>query len=397
MTANPFESDVGVQDLSNALAWGRLIRVPLMPGVWSLLEPAGLQNHAPQLCWLDADRLGCVWMAGDREGTAGMSVYASELVTGSGQWSSPRLLSEDPQRSEQNPLFFVTENPRQLQLIHTAQRVRKPGESVINTSSAFSMQWTAMLRWRSLNLAADTWGESVDLLVTTAFCRHPPLRRIDGNWLLPIYRSLEEGGAFGHDHSLVQLLNPNGRPCGEAVAVPDSTGRVQGSIVPSADGQSLLQFFRSRLADRVYRSVADLDGLHWSAPEPTVLPNNNSSIQALRLASGRLALIFNRFGLDPGHARGKQWGEANWPRTRWPLSVALSEDDGLSWPWIRDIDHGEGFCGEANWVANGQLAYPCILEGQPGDLHLAYSWGNRAAIRYWLLREEDILGVAPAT
>lgn len=394
MAINPFASDEGVVNLGDALEWGRLVCMPLIPGVWSLLEPAGVQNHAPQLCWIDPDHLCCVWMAGDREGSAGMSVYASDLLTGSGQWSPPVLVSQDPQRSEQNPLLFVTETPRRLHLIHTAQRVRQPGETTAG-ASAFSMQWTAKLRMRSLDLASDSWAETIDLLDTPAFCRHPPFRRADGFWLLPIYRSLEEGGAFGHDHSLVLVLDPDGQPVGDPVAVPESTGRVHGSIVPSADGRSLLQFFRSRLADRIYRSVADLDGLHWSTPEPTALPNNNSSIQALRLSSGRLAVIFNRCCVHPEAAAQQAWGEANWPRTRWPLSIALSADDGLTWPWIRDIDTGLGFCGTANWIANGQLAYPTIVEGVPGQLHIAYSWAGRAAIRYLCLHEDEILGVEP--
>jgi predicted neuraminidase len=83
---------------------------------------------------------------------------------------------------------------------------------------------------------------------------------------------------------------------------------------------------------------------------------------------------------------------ARWPTTRWPLSIALSEDDGLTWPWVRDIDTGDGFSGSANWYLNGQLAYPSVVEGLPGELHIAYSWGNRAAIRYVMINEHNVLG-----
>ena len=61
--------------------------------------------------------------------------------------------------------------------------------------------------------------------------------------------------------------------------------------------------------------------------------------------------------------------------------------DGLNWPWIRDIDTGFGFCGPMNWDLNGQLAYPTLIEGQPGELHVAYSWAGRQAIRYVTLQE----------
>ena len=38
------------------------------------------------------------------------------------------------------------------------------------------------------------------------------------------------------------------------------------------------------------------------------------------------------------------------------------------------------------------MACPTLLEGRPGELHVAYSWAGRQAIRYLSLRETDILG-----
>ncbi len=400
-----------VLDLASQLDWGRLCRTPFHPGIWAVLEPAGVQNHAPQLCWIGPDTLACVWMAGGQEGTAGMSIMLSLLDQKTGCWSSPNCVSQDAERSEQNPLLFLTEAG--LQLIHSAQRARDlKDQSWQGSGSSFSMQWTAALRHQHCSifampevdspalgdvLLATSWSKAVDLLPQPAFCRNPPYRRSDGCWLLPIYRSLEEGGAFGHDHSQVLLLEADGQPTNQIFEVPESKGRVHGSIVPSADGSRLLQFFRSRLADRIYLSTSTIDGEEWSVPQPIDLPNNNSSIQAVRLASGRLAMIFNRFGLEVDASDdAKLWGEANWPRTRWPLAIALSEDDGASWPWIRDIDSGWGFCGNGNWHLNGQLAYPTLLEGPAASLHLAYSWAGRTAIRYVCLEEEEILGLTKA-
>ena len=386
-------------DLSQQVGWGQLCRTPLDPGVWALIDPAGPQNHAPQLCWATPSLLACVWMAGGREGTSGMGIHLALLARGADAWSEPQHISQDAERSEQNPLLFVSGD--RLHLIHTAQRSRSFDEPLPEPGSTFSMQWTARLRHQSIALAdleagagPEQWTTASDLLEEPAFCRHPPHRRADGRWLLPIYRSLEAGGAFGHDHSEVLLLEPDGSVTAEPqlVSVPNSVGRVHGSIVASADGGGLLQFFRSRLADRVYRSCADIDGEQWSEPEPVLLPNNNSSIQALRLSSGRLAMIYNRFCFEPDSVDSLPWGEANWPRTRWPLSVALSEDDGLTWPWIRDLDTGFGFSGTANWSQNGQLAYPSLLEGLPGELHIAYSWADRVAIRYVCLQEAEIIG-----
>ena len=380
-------------DLNSRLTIGRLVSTPLIEGVWALLEPADIQNHAPQLCWIKEDCLACVWMAGGQEGTSGMSIYMSELKDGRGRWTKPKNISQDKNRSEQNPLLFL-DGDGKLQLVHTAQCSRElEDNSWQSQGSSFSMQWTAVLRSQNRKLQGGRWSKANNLLDESAFCRHPPYRRVDGSFLLPIYRSLETGGAFGHDFSQVLILGNDGKSIEACIDVPNSIGRVHGSIVISSDSKNLLQFFRSRLADRIYCSIGNLDGTSWTEPTPTNLPNNNSSIQAYRLASGKLAMIFNRFCLvDEDCDAVKPWGEAKWPRTRWPLSIAISDDDGCSWPWVRDIDTGYGFCGLENWQLNGQLAYPSLVEGYPGDLHIAYSWAGRRAIRYLYLKEENIIG-----
>lgn len=380
-----------LSDLINKMKWGQLASAPGHVGVWSLLEPAGTQNHAPQLCWADDETLVCVWMAGGQEGTAGMSIYGAHLKKGKTRWSASKLISQNTSNSEQNPLLFIGGDGR-LHLIHTAQTPRDPtDDSWRQEGVPFSMQWTARIHHQSTSKWGARWTKSKLLFEDAAFCRNPPIKLPDGQYLLPIYRSLESGGAFGDDYSQVVILNDSAEWKRDFIDVPESKGRVHGSIVISEDGRSLLQFFRSRRADRIYKSTASLRGTDWSAPVAIELPNNNSSIQALRLQNGLLAMIFNRFAMNP-LAQENEWGSAEWPMTRWPLSIAISEDDGITWPWIRDIDYGQGFSGQANWHFNGQMAYPTMIEGQPGVLHVAYSWGARAAIKYVCLTVGEVIG-----
>src|SRR4029450_8044009 len=55
----------------------------------------------------------------------------------------------------------------------------------------------------------------------------------------------------------------------------------------------LAAFFRSRWADNIYASRSPDGGRTWTEPAPTELPNNNSPIQAARLADGHLAMVYN--------------------------------------------------------------------------------------------------------
>ena len=57
----------------------------------------------------------------------------------------------------------------------------------------------------------------------------------------------------------------------------------------------MVAFMRSRAADFIYCSKSFDYGDTWSEAAPTVLPNNNSSISAIRLQSGRIAIAYYVF------------------------------------------------------------------------------------------------------
>jgi predicted neuraminidase len=117
--------------------------------------------------------------------------------------------------------------------------------------------------------------------------RQPVHVHTDGSWLLPVLHCRAQPGQAwdgSHDDSGVLRSGRSGTQLA-AHAVPGSLGCVHMNIVQASDG-GLLAFFRSRWADHVYRSRSDDGGLSWQEPEATELPNNNSSIQALRLADG---------------------------------------------------------------------------------------------------------------
>ena len=346
-----------------------------------------VQNHAAQITVLANGDLGCVWFGGTQEGIPDISVYFSRLAQGSDTWSAPVKLSDDATRSEQNPLLFRTP-AGEVWLLHTAQ--------------LGGNQDTALVRRRISRDDGRSWGPAETLIAPVdgygVFVRQPPVVTKQGLWLLPIFRCVTpaQGKWVGdHDTSAVYISDDAGQSW-NPVDVPGSTGMVHMSIVPRGDG--FAAFFRSRWADFIYASHS-ADGRAWSAPVPTTLPNNNSSIQALTLADGRLAMVFNassvkdatgrRLGLyddigeeedaPPPPAEGRT---AFWGAPRAPMTLAISADEGKTWVQ-RDLDIGDGFCMTNNSKdkLNREYSYPSVTQTPDGMLHIAYTYFRRA-IKY---------------
>ncbi|MES2815203.1 MAG: exo-alpha-sialidase, partial [Pseudomonadota bacterium] len=77
-----------------------------------------VQNHAANLHVLPDGRLACVWFGGTMEGMGDIAVYMSTLEPEG--WSAARPLSDDPTRSEQNPVLFTAPDGA-VWLFHTSQ------------------------------------------------------------------------------------------------------------------------------------------------------------------------------------------------------------------------------------------------------------------------------------
>ncbi|WP_297197752.1 exo-alpha-sialidase [uncultured Pluralibacter sp.] len=346
------------------------------------------QNHAANVLPLPDGTLMCVWFGGTQEGIADISIWSSRLAPGSQTWSEAVKLSDDPTRSEQNPVLFLAPDGT-LWLMWTAQ--------------VSGNQDTAIVRYRQSNDFGKTWG-AIDTLLDKpgTFIRQPMTVLENGNWLLPVFYCRTRPGEkwVGNDDiSAVKISADRGKTWRD-VEVQDSLGCVHMNITPLKDG-SLVALFRSRWADNIYISHSSDNGESWSSPKPTELPNNNSSIQVTTLESGELALVFNHMSaagaserraslydeIDDGDGRKepevKEGRSAFWGAPRAPMTVAISGDGGLSWPWQRNLDEGDGYCmtNNSQEKLNREFSYPSIKQGHDGELHIAYTY-FRQAIKY---------------
>lgn len=176
------------------------------------------------------------------------------------------------------------------------------------------------------------------------------------------------------------------------------------NILPARDG-SFVALFRRRQADAIHRSHSS-DGLTWSEPVPTALPNNNSSIQATLLDDGRFVVAYNHSSradaverrsslydeIDGSGAAGdQQSGLAFWGVPRAPMALAVSADEGLTWSDPLEVEGGDGYClsNDSRTGRNRELSYPSVTQAPDGSLHLAYT-RFRKAIKHVLITPDQL-------
>lgn len=355
---------------------GVIYENPHMGTVEAMLPPGPYSTaHAPALLELPDGALLCCWFAGSYEGSADVSIICSRLPKGADRWSEPIMISGDPERSEQNPSLFLAPNG-EVWAMYTAQLDREAGKD--------NMQYTSQVRRQRSTDGGLTWGPYDTVFPEQGtFCRQPIQILSNGRWIFGNWICASSSGLAG-DPSAFRISDDGGQTwC--RVDMPGSNGRVHPNVVELEDGH-LLAFMRSRNADFIYKSESFDYGDSWSEPVPTVLPNNNSSISAIKLRSGRVAVAYN-----PTSA--PQTGEvAAWPGLRCPVAVALSEDGGKTFPLIRNMELGEGFIGEENSANNRQYEYPYLMQASDGMLHLAYAFETRRGCKWLTFSEEDVMG-----
>ncbi len=188
----------------------------------------------------------------------------------------------------------------------------------------------------------------------------------------------------------------------------------QPTVVQLANGD-LLSLMRS-WEGFIYKTCSHDLGLTWTAPVPTKLLNPNSGIDMVRLNSGKIVLAYNPVGLGPngdltvdivagsrvpirqnmkelrkagdyelGRMIGAQeadlimhpggylaWGP------RYPLCLAVSEDEGETWEDKVTLESEPG-----------EYSYPAIIQGSDGAVHVAYTY-RRHAMKYARVEEHEL-------
>jgi predicted neuraminidase len=297
-------------------------------------------NHASTLAVMPNGDLLCAWYAGRHEGSRDVKIYASRREATSGRWSSPQVIADTPDRSDGNPVLFADQRGRVWLFFVTIH--------------GLNWQW-ARIKVQNSDDGGRTWGPARIFRERRGWMtRSHPLELGDGRILLPLYNEVRMRSVF-------MLSDDDGANFHPAGVIQTQPGNLQPSVVMLSDGSLLALLRHHGKPGRIWQASSTDQGRTWSPAKPTSLPNPDAGLDLVRLPNGHLVLAFN-----------------NSPTDRTPLSIALSEDDGRTWPWVRDLE-----------TDPGEFSYPSLAATPDGAIHLTYTW-KRQSIKYATMTEDWI-------
>jgi predicted neuraminidase len=238
--------------------------------------------------------------------------------------------------------------------------VRKIGNPVLHASGNHLELWYVTVSvggWSGAAIShkisddgGSTWSGAVRLTTSPLFnmgtlVRTSPVAMRDGGLGLPAYHEM-----FGQ-HGEWLRIGPRGRVLAK-VRIPGSSLQ---PAVAAIDARDALVLARSaeKAGGVVMADTTSDGGTTWQVGAPLPIANDNTSLNLLRLQSGRLLLAANAI-------RG---------RDRSVLQLFLSDDKGASWKASRVIEDDPDI--------NAEYSYPALLQTADGRIHLTYSFQAR--------------------
>lgn len=326
-------------------------KISFVPRSATLLPkpPNAPSAHASAITPLPGGRMAAFWWAGSRESGPDVKVYAAHWIDG--KWSQPwEVASRDSLgaalgygvRRIGNPVAWGSADGRiDLFVVATGLGGWAASRIVQLVSHDEGRSFTVK---RLLPLSP--------LFNTSTLVRTTPVGLADGGWLLPAYFEM------GIKYPMMLAFDPAGDPRWMS-RIGQRTAALQPTIVPISQSEVHAWMRDSSSEQKVQHARSSDGGVNWDDLPPLDLPNQSTSLSAVRLSNGSIALLHNH--VVPGGS----------DRNILRLSVT---DNGRN--WSRVIDVAQGSAGE-------EFSYP-DLHQVGNELHITYT-SRREAIAHHVI------------
>lgn len=305
-------------------------------------------HHGSSVVELGDGTIAIAWFHGIVEKSNDSRQLWSKKAPG-GAFSAPEVLYDDPIRSEGNVALWRSETGT---LFHF----------FVNLDEGTGWGKARMRLRRSTDDGA-TFSEPQTLLDEPCFMiRAPPVRLRGGDLLLPTYseclavptfvRSKDDFATWKVEKSWLQ-----------GNWILDHIGQIQPVAIVRGDGRVSMVTRDGTMKNRVGLMVStDEKATTFAKTVAMALPNPGAAVAQVRLADGHVVIVFN-----------------NSPDSRYPLSAAVSDDEGETIVAIRDLVTDE--------CAVEECSYPAVTQSlKDGTIWISYTH-NRKSIGWIQVNE----------
>ena len=251
----------------------------------------------------------------------GKARIAAKTSKNSGHiWSDSFTLVENQGRMNVMSPSLLRLKSGKLAMIYMLKNSEADCRVLYLTSSNEGKTWTEPL---GVTPSIRYWGMNNDRLVQLK----------SGRVLAPLW-FVDDWRKSHHTRGVVFYSDDEGQTwkAGSEVDIPQGPRGVdEPAVVELKDGR-VLMMIRSDLG-KVFKSLSSDAGLSWSQPEALPLDSPTAPSSITRIPStGHLLFIWNN---SPKGAKHTQ--------DRFPLTAAISQDEGKTWGKIRNVDATPGF------------------------------------------------------
>ncbi|TDE16656.1 sialidase family protein [Dyadobacter psychrotolerans] len=312
------------------------------------------QCHASTLVRLPDGQFLVAWFGGTEEKNPDVGIWVSKGKPG--KWSAPVEIAKIREDAHWNPVLQRAANGK-IYLYFKVGKVIPYWETWVKTSDD----------------NGKTWSEAYELVKGDKGGRGPVKNKLielaDGTWLAGASNEINRWEVFvdrSEDKGKTWKASPYFKIDTTQIK---GKGAIQPTLWESKPGT--VHMLIRTTGGMIGRSDSYDNGKTWSVITKTSLANPNSGIDLAKLADGTLVLVYN--------PDAKNWG------SRTPLTIAISQDNGKTWPDQFDLDKGK---------KGDEFSYPAIVSW--GDsVAVSYTW-NRQKIAFWKGNKADMLKLARA-
>lgn len=277
---------------------------------------------------------------GAKEGNDDVGIWLTKKRE-NGEWEKPDVIAKIREDAHWNPVLFSQKDRVYLFF--------KVGKKISHWET-----W-----WMVSEDGGESWSDPTELVKNDKGGRGPVRNKLivlsDGTWIAGASTEFDDWVAF------VDISTDEGKTWNKTESIDYDTsgfegkGMIQPTLWESEPGK--VHMFLRTTNGYIYRSDSEDFGRTWSSAYKTDLPNPNSGIDIVKVGN-RLILAYN--------PDSENWG------MRKDLNLAISEDNGVSWKAIVQVEQGED--------QKDEYSYPAII-AMDSTVALTYTV-NRKNIKY---------------